>query len=309
MNNLFGKYRQFSKSFSTRKILPVRKGNVSAPLSVLGHIARPPYVITRQPQTMDMKRPFEIKPPEVIDNMRNTCRLGRKVMEFARTCVKVGITTDEIDKKVHEFIVKHDAYPSPLGYNGFPKSICSSINEVLCHGIPDDRVLQDGDIITIDISVWKDGVHADLAETFLVGNVDDRAKRLAAVTKECLNKAIKLTGPNVDLSKIGEAIEDHATANGFQVSKQFCGHGVGSIFHAPPLILHYRNTYPGKMLPGMTFTIEPIITEGSPASETWDDDWTEVSLDKSSWAAQYEQTVLITPNGHEVLTRRDDETF
>jgi len=240
--------------------------------------------------------------------MRRAGSLGRKMMNYAGSLVKVGVTTDEIDRKVHEMIIKEGAYPSPLGYpafikggSNFPKSISTSVNEVLCHAIPDTRTLQNGDIITIDITVYKDGFHGDLAETFLVGEVDEDAKNLVNTARDALNKAIAIVRHNTPLNRIGDVISQHAEHCGFSVVPELTGHGIGNFFHGEPYIFHNRNNDPGYMESGMTFTIEPILTEGNPDYFVWDDYWTMSSRD-CGWAAQFEQTILVTKQGVEVLT-------
>ncbi|KAJ0981485.1 hypothetical protein J5N97_009740 [Dioscorea zingiberensis] len=229
-------------------------------------------------------------------------RLAAQVLEQAGTLVKAGTTTDEIDKAVHQMIIDNGAYPSPLGYGGFPKSVCTSVNECICHGIPDSRPLEDGDIINIDVTVYLNGYHGDTSATFLCGDVDDEAKKLVQVTRESLNKAISICGPGVKYSKIGKTIHDHADKFKFGVVRQFVGHGVGRVFHADPVILHCRNNEPGHMLLGQTFTIEPMLTMGSTNCVIWSDNWTAVTVD-GSLSAQFEHTILITENGAEILTQ------
>ncbi|TVU28613.1 hypothetical protein EJB05_20136 [Eragrostis curvula] len=231
----------------------LRPGKVSPRLSVPNHIQRPPYVDSRQ-------RPRVNNGPEIHDEkgiecMRASGRLAAQVLKFAGTLVKPGITTDEIDKAVHQMIINHGAYPSPLGYCGYPKSVCTSVNECICHGIPDSRPLEDGDIINIDVTVFLNGYHGDTSATFFCGDVDDEAKKLVQVTKECLDKAISICAPGVEIKRIGRTIQDHAEKYKYGVVRQFVGHGVGKVFHAEPVVLHFRNNEWGRMMLNQTFTI------------------------------------------------------
>lgn len=249
-----------------------------------------------------MKSGKKIKSPYEIENMKKACKLARNILKEAGESLRVGVTTNEIDQLVYDLSLAHDAYPSPLNYRGFPKSVCTSVNNVICHGIPDDRPLSDGDIINIDVTVYLDGVHGDCSKTFLVGDVDDDGKRLVMVTEQCLEIGIQLCKPHTKFADIGEAIYEIAQASGFEVVGQFTGHGIGSYFHGPPDIYHVPNTYPGKMLPGMTFTIEPALSEGTDEIVILEDGWTAVTCDNSR-AAQCEHTVLITETGVEILTK------
>uniref|UniRef100_A0A0D9VLC8 Methionine aminopeptidase n=1 Tax=Leersia perrieri TaxID=77586 RepID=A0A0D9VLC8_9ORYZ len=281
----------------------LRPGKLSPRLSVPNHIQRPPYVNARQ-------RPGLNNGPEIHDErgiecMRASGKLAAQVLKFAGTLVKPGITTDEIDKAVHQMIVDNGAYPSPLGYCGFPKSVCTSVNECICHGIPDSRPLEDGDIINIDVTVYLNGYHGDTSATFLCGDVDDRAKKLVQVTRECLDKAISICAPGVEIKHIGRTIQDHADKFKFGVVRQFVGHGVGQVFHAEPVVLHFRNNEWGRMTLNQTFTIEPMLTVGSINPVIWSDDWTAVTED-GSLSAQFEHTILITEDGAEILTQCEE---
>ncbi|PVH67006.1 hypothetical protein PAHAL_1G407600 [Panicum hallii] len=278
----------------------LRPGKVSPRLSVPNHIQLPPYVNSRQ-------RPGVTNGPEIHDEkgiecMRASGKLAAQVLKFAGTLVKPGITTDEIDKAVHQMIVDNGAYPSPLGYCGYPKSVCTSVNECICHGIPDSRPLEDGDIINIDVTVYLNGYHGDTSATFLCGDVDDEAKKLVQVTKECLDKAISICAPGVEIKRIGRTIQDHADKFKFGVVRHFVGHGVGKVFHAEPVVLHFRNNEWGRMMLNQTFTIEPMLTLGSINPVMWSDDWTAVTED-GSLSAQFEHTILITEDGPEILTQ------
>ncbi|KAI9503669.1 Methionine aminopeptidase 1 [Coemansia spiralis] len=240
--------------------------------------------------------------PEEIEKMRYVCRLGREVLDIAARAIRVGITTDEIDRIVHEATIERKAYPSPLNYYQFPKSVCISVNEVVCHGIPDQRKLEDGDIVNIDISLYRDGFHTDLNKTYFVGNVNEKSKKLVKTTRECLQKAISLVKPGVRYRDLGAVIESHATANGFSVVRSYCGHGVGKMFHSAPNVPHYaKNKTIGIMKPGHVFTIEPMINEGSYHNQSWNDGWTEVTIDGKR-SAQFEHTILVTEDGYEILT-------
>lgn len=297
-NLLFNRRNLEGLPNSKRKRL--RPGKLSPHRPVPGHILRPSYVTSKKP-------PGIVSGPEVHDEkgiecMRNSGRLAAQVLEYAGTLVKPGIKTDEIDEAVHQMIIDNGAYPSPLGYGGFPKSVCTSVNECICHGIPDSRPLEDGDIINIDVTVYLNGYHGDTSATFFCGDVDDKARKLVEVTKECLDKAISICAPGVEFKKIGKTIHDHADKHRYGVVRMFVGHGVGRVFHADPVILHYRNNDGGHMVLNQTFTIEPMLTIGSINPIMWDDNWTVVTED-GSLSAQFEHTILITENGAEILTQ------
>jgi len=236
--------------------------------------------------------------------MRAACRLARQVLNEAGLHAVVGVTTEEIDVIVREMAFKAGAYPSPLNYRGFPKSVCTSVNNVVCHGIPDSRELQDGDIINIDVTVYLEGHHGDCSETFLVGSVDPPGQELVSVSRAALWAGVRACGPGKPWAGIGGAIQDflEEEAGGkFRPVPAFTGHGIGTYFHGPPDILACRNTYPGTMEPGMTFTVEPAVSEGSHLVKVLKDGWTAVTPD-SSRSAQFEHTVLITGEGVEILT-------
>ncbi|KAK1438990.1 hypothetical protein QVD17_04804 [Tagetes erecta] len=297
-NFLFNKRNTDELQNSTRKRL--KPGKLSPRRPVPDHILKPPYVASKKP-------PGIASGPEVHDEMGIECmrasgKLAAQVLQYAGTLVKPGITTDAIDQEVHQMIIDNGAYPSPLGYGGFPKSVCTSVNECICHGIPDSRELEDGDIINIDVTVYLNGYHGDTSATFFCGDVDDEAKKLVQVTKESLDKAISICAPGVELNKIGKIINAHADEYRYGVVEQFVGHGVGRLFHSDPVILHYRNNERGRMMLNQTFTIEPMLTMGSIRPIMWDDDWTVVTED-GSLSAQFEHTILITENGAEILTQ------
>lgn len=297
-NPLFSKRNTDQVLASGRKRL--RPGKLSPPRPVPKHIQRPPYVNSREPPGI-ASRP-EVHDEKGIECMRASGRLAAQVLQYAGTLVKPGVKTDEIDEAVHQMIIDSGAYPSPLGYGGFPKSVCTSVNECICHGIPDSRPLEDGDIINIDVTVYLNGYHGDTSATFFCGEVNDDAKKLVQVTKECLDKAISICGPGVEYKKIGWMIQKYADKHGYGVVREFVGHGVGRVFHADPVVLHYRNNGGGCMILNQTFTIEPMLTMVSCKPKIWDDGWTVITED-GSLSAQFEHTILITNDGAEILTR------
>jgi len=255
--------------------------------------------------------PSMIKTPEEIEKMRVAGRLAAEVLEMIEPYVKPGVTTEELDRICHDYIVQEQkAIPAPLNYRGFPKSICTSVNHVICHGIPSDKkVLKNGDIVNIDITVIKDGYHGDTSKMFFVGERKIAAERLVRITQECLYKGIELVRPGVRLGDIGHAIQQHAESHHYSVVRDYCGHGIGKGFHEEPQVMHYGR--PGTGMPleaGMTFTIEPMINQGKYQCKTLPDGWTVVTKDHKL-SAQWEHTILVTEDGHEVLTRRKEETF
>uniref|UniRef100_A0A1B6E9Y8 Methionine aminopeptidase n=1 Tax=Clastoptera arizonana TaxID=38151 RepID=A0A1B6E9Y8_9HEMI len=279
----------------------VEPGEVSTMKSVPPHITVPSYYKSTVPAESP-KYP-EIKDNDQILRMRHSCQIAREVLNTVGKQLKVGMTTDEIDCIVHDLCIEHNAYPSPLNYRSFPKSVCTSVNNVACHGIPDNRRLCDGDIINIDVTVYTGGFHGDCSSMFLIGNVDSEGCRLVTATRDALDQAILICRPKQSFSAIGEAIDKVAASHGFNVIPCFLGHGIGSYFHGPPDIYHtYSTEYPGEMLSGMTFTIEPVLTQGSKEVIILEDGWTAVSADKAR-SAQWEETVLITDSGVEVLTK------
>jgi len=289
------KYKRCHRPLEGR-VLP---GVVSPMRNVPPHIARPPYAdsgrVVRRPESA-------VKSPEIVERMRIAGATAAEVLRLAGEFVRPGITTDAIDAYVHDLCIERGAYPSPLNYQGFPKSVCTSVNEVICHGIPDSRVLEDGDIVNLDVTCFVGGVHGDTNATFAVGSIDDASRHLIAVTEECTWLGIEAVVPGRPLSDIGRAIEDRAKKESMGVVRSFIGHGIGEQFHTDVQVLHYfdpRNSM--VMRPGMTFTIEPMITLGSWQHRMWDDDWTAVTIDGSR-TAQFEHTVLVTDDGVEVLT-------
>nr|XP_023025939.1 methionine aminopeptidase 1D, mitochondrial isoform X2 [Leptinotarsa decemlineata] len=285
-------------NFGKYKIVDI--GNISPMVSVPEYIKKPSYHETGIPSETVPEHP-EIKNHEQISRMRDSCRLAAYVLDKVEKFIEVGKTTDDIDVLVFKTCIENNAYPSPLNYKHFPKSVCTSVNNVACHGIPDDRPLQDGDIINVDVTVYYNGFHGDCSKTFLVGQVDNDGRDLVKATETCLNEAIQMCKPGKFFRDIGALIEERAYSLGYQVVPAFIGHGIGHYFHGPPDIYHTRNNYPGIMAPGMTFTIEPILTQGSEMIEILPDDWTAVTVDDSR-TAQFEHTVLITELGAEILT-------
>jgi methionyl aminopeptidase len=249
-----------------------------------------------------------IKTPEEIEKMRVAGRLAAEVLEMIGPHVQAGITTNELDRICHDYIVnEQQAIPAPLNYHGFPKSICTSVNHVICHGIPNEKRLKNGDMVNIDITVIKDGYHGDTSKMFFVGEPSIKGQRLSRVAYECLRLGIELVKPGTNLGDIGYAIQQHAEANNYSVVREYCGHGIGKQFHEDPQVLHYGKQGTGlKLEPGMTFTIEPMINAGKRQVKLMKDGWTVVTKDHSL-SAQWEHTLLVTENGHEILTLRQEE--
>jgi methionyl aminopeptidase len=251
-----------------------------------------------------------LKTPEELEKMRLACRLAAEVLDFIAPYVQVGVTTEELDRLCHDYIVNvQQAIPAPLNYKGFPKSICTSVNHQVCHGIPSDRRLKEGDIINIDITVIKEGFHGDTSKMFFVGEPSIKAKRLVKVAQEALYVGIRAVKPGIDLGAIGQAIQQYVEAQGYSVVREFCGHGIGRKFHEEPQVLHYGKPNTGILLePGMTFTIEPMVNAGKRHVKLLPDGWTVVTKDHSL-SAQWEHTLAVTEDGVEVLTLREEEDF
>lgn len=274
------------------------------------NIVLPDYALNGEPISElknDRTNKIRVLNEKEIAIMREVCRLGREILDAGGAAVKPGITTDEIDRIIHEETIKRGGYPSPLNYFNYPKSVCTSVNEVICHGIPDQRKLQDGDIVNIDVSFYKDGHHADLNETYYVG---DKAKtnpdlvRLVETTRESLDLAIKATKPGVPVREFGNIIQKHADENNVSVVRTYCGHGVGELFHCQPEVPHYaKNKAIGTCKPGICFTIEPMLNLGTYRDVMWPDGWTSTTADGKP-SAQFEHTLLVTEDGVEVLTAR-----
>jgi len=247
--------------------------------------------------------PITVKTPEEIEKMRVAGRLAAEVLRMIRPHVRPGVTTGELDRICHDYIVNvQKAIPAPLNYRGFPKSICTSVNHQVCHGIPGDKQLKKGDIVNIDVTVIQDGWHGDTSKMFYVGEPSIQARRLVEVTHACMLKGFEQVRPGAHLGDIGHAIQRHAEAHGFSVVREYCGHGIGREFHEDPQVLHYGEPGAGvELVPGMTFTIEPMINAGKKEVKLLPDNWTVVTRDHSL-SAQWEHTVLVTPAGHALLT-------
>lgn len=252
--------------------------------------------------------PVSIKNTEEIEKMRIAGALAAAVLTMIEPYVKAGITSDELNQICHDYIIQtQNAIPAPLNYRGFPKSICTSINHVVCHGIPGPKKLKDGDIINIDVTVIKDGYHGDTSKMFFVGKPSILAQRLVRITQECLYLAIRMVKPGTQLGSIGAVIQKHAEEHHFSIVRDYCGHGIGKVFHEDPQVMHYGTAGTGLALQaGMTFTIEPMINAGKHHTKLLPDQWTVVTKDHSL-SAQWEHTLLVTPTGCEVLTLRPEE--
>jgi methionyl aminopeptidase len=281
-------------------------GDLSPTLPVPAAIPRPEYAW--KPTVREGDEPW-VQTPEVIEKMRVAGRIAANALAEAGKAVAPGVTTDALDRIAHEYMVDHGAYPSTLGYKGFPKSCCTSLNEVICHGIPDSTVISDGDIVNIDVTAFIDGVHGDTNATFLAGDVSEEHRLLVERTHEATMRAIKAVKPGRALSVVGRVIEAYANRFGYNVVRDFTGHGIGTTFHNGLVVLHYDS--PADRLasetilePGMTFTIEPMINLGGLDYEIWDDGWTVATRDKK-WTAQFEHTLVVTDDGADVLTLPD----
>ncbi|PSS15325.1 hypothetical protein M430DRAFT_142951 [Amorphotheca resinae ATCC 22711] len=273
-------------------------------------IQHPDYAhdgIARSERAYGVRNKIEILDKKGQDGMRKVCRLAREVLDIAAAAIKPGVTTDYIDEIVHKACLERDSYPSPLNYFHFPKSVCTSLNEIICHGIPDQRPLVDGDILNIDVTLYHGGYHGDLNETYYVGEKaknDPDSVRVVETARECLDEAIKLVKPGALFRNYGNVIEKHAKSRGCSVIKSYCGHGINSLFHCAPNIPHYaKNKTVGEAKEGMCFTIEPMVALGTHKDKTWPDEWTSATLDGKR-TAQFEHTLLVTADGVEVLTAR-----
>jgi methionyl aminopeptidase len=289
------KYKRCHKR-SEGRVLP---GVVSPMRTVPDHIERPPYAESGIPPRRDEPR---IKTPETIERMRHAGKVAAEILRLTGEHLRPGMTTDEVDAYCHQLYIERGAYPSTLNYNFYPKSLCTSANEVICHGIPDSREMQDGDIMNLDVTAYIGGVHGDTNATFFIGDVDEQSRDLVRITEECMWKGIEAVKPGRPISDIGRAIEEHAKAHRLGVVKAFVGHGIGEQFHGDIQVLHYYDSRNSMIMrPGMTFTIEPMITLGTWQHKMWDDDWTAVTADGKR-TAQFEHTVLVTDDGVDVLT-------
>ena len=275
-------------------------GVLSPQRSVPGEIVRPPYVGKATPPAHEGG---DIYDAETIEKIRRAGRISSQALDLIGTLLKPGMTTDEIDRIGHDYVLDHGAYPSTLGYRGYPKSLCTSLNEVICHGIPDDTVLRDGDLVNVDITSYLDGVHGDTNRTFIVGEGTPEVRDLVERTEEALRRGIKAVAPGREVNVIGRTIESYAKRFGYGVVRDFTGHGVGTSFHSGLIIPHYDSAplYNDVMEVGMVFTIEPMLTLGTHEWDMWSDDWTVTTKDKS-WTAQFEHTLVVTETGADILT-------
>jgi methionyl aminopeptidase len=277
----------------------IRPGRVGPPRTVPADIPRPHYAETGVPVR---RAESHVRSPEVIERMRRAGRAAADVLQVVGAAVAPGVTTDELDALCHEECIRRGGYPSPLNYGAFPKSLCTSVNEVICHGIPDDRALIDGDIVNLDVTIFLDGVHGDTNATFPVGTTDQGSADLIRVTRECLDRGIAAVSPGSQIREIGRAIQDHAEGHGYGVVRAFVGHGIGEQFHSDLQIPHYDDPRATTVIePGMTFTIEPMITMGAWQHQLWSDGWTAVTVDRRR-TAQFEHTLLVNDDGAEILT-------
>lgn len=285
---------------STAPIGDLKPGIIGSSRSVPAVIPRPEYVGRMDPNEGNGSN---IYTPEEIEVVREAGRIAARALELAGAAAQPGVTTDELDRLAHEYMCDHGAYPSCLDYRGFRKSICTSLNEVICHGIPDSTVLEDGDIVNLDVTAYKNGMHGDTNATFLVGDVDEDSRLLVERTREATNRAIKAVRPGREINVIGRVIEKYAKRFNYGVVRDFTGHGVGREFHSGLIIPHYdaAPSYNTEMRPGMIFTIEPMLTLGSIAWDQWEDDWTITTSDKRR-TAQFEHTMAVTEDGVDVLT-------
>ena len=280
--------------------MTIQPSTISPPREVPATIERPRYVGRQAP---DRYTGEDIQPAEIIEKMRIAGRIAAQAIRAAGRAIKPGVTTDDLDQVVHEFLIDHGAYPSTLGYRGFPKSCCTSVNEVICHGIPDTRPLEGGDIVKIDVTAYIQGVHGDTCATFFCGEVDEQTRLLSERTQQALARAINAVKPGRQVNVIGRVIESYAKRFGYGVVRDYTGHGVHTTFHSGLVIPHYDEpAYDTVIKPGMTFTIEPMITLGSGDWYMWDDGWTVLTADGSR-CAQFEHTLVVTESGAEVLTR------
>ncbi len=282
---------------------PLVPGRLSPIRTVPAHIERPEYAWKDTVQE-NIGEPH-VQTPEVIEAMREASRIAANALKEAGAAVAPGVTTDELDRIAHEYMLDHGAYPSTLGYRGFPKSCCTSMNEIICHGIPDDTVIEDGDIVNIDVTAYKNGVHGDTNATFLAGDVSEEHRLLVERTEEAMMRGIRAAKPGREINVIGRVIESYANRFGYNVVRDFTGHGVGPTFHNGLVVLHYDSTvYRDILEPGMTLTIEPMINLGGLDYTIWDNDWTVQNTD-FKFTAQFEHTIVITDDGNEILTLAD----
>jgi methionyl aminopeptidase len=273
-------------------------GRLSPARQVPPDIPRPEYVGKKSPRTGEP----DVKTPDVIARMRVAGKLAAEALEEVGRHVRPGVTTDYLDEVGHNFLIGHGAYPSTLGYRNYPKSLCTSLNEVICHGIPDDTLINDGDIVNIDITAYLDGVHGDTNATFWAGDVDEESRLLVERTREAMMRGIRAVAPGRPLNAVGRVIESYARRFGYGVVRDFTGHGIGTNFHSGLVVPHYDDPHTHVIMePGMTFTIEPMLTLGTIDYDIWPDGWTAVTRDRKR-TAQFEHTLLVTDDGYEILT-------
>lgn len=303
-----GLYNPFPTFQFTGPLRPVYP--LSERRTVPRSIPHPDYAydgVPRSERTLAGRTKIQILNKEEQEGMRKVCRLAREVLDIAAAAAVPGVTTDYIDEIVHNACLERESYPSPLNYVNFPKSVCTSLNEIICHGIPDQRFLVDGDILNIDVTLYHGGFHGDINETYYIGDkakADPDSVRVVEAARECVNKAQQLIKPGALFRDYGNVIETHAKSQGCGVVKNYCGHGINSLFHAPPNVPHYaKNKAVGEAKEGMCFTIEPMITVGTHKDKTWPDDWTSATQDGKR-TAQFEHTYLVTADGYECLTAR-----
>ena len=276
----------------------LQPGRISPLRQVPASVTAPEYVGRRYPKLGEP----DVKDADTIGRMRVAGKLAAEALAEVGRAVAPGVTTDELDRVGHEFLIGHGAYPSTLGYRGYPKSLCTSLNEVICHGIPDDTVIEDGDIVNVDITAFIGGVHGDTNATFLAGEVDEESRLLVERTYEAMMRGVRAVTPGRQLNVVGRVIESYARRFGYGVVRDFTGHGIGTTFHSGLIVPHFDDPDVTTVLePGMTFTIEPMLTLGTIDYEVWQDGWTAVTKDRKR-TAQFEHTVLVTADGHEILT-------
>jgi len=278
----------------------LKPGKISPRRPVPAHIDRPEYMYHSGPEVITAS---DIKTPETIEKIRKAGQIAAQALQVVGEAIRPGVTTDELDRIGHDFIISRDAYPSCLGYMGFPKSLCTSINEVICHGIPDSTVLNEGDIINLDVTAYIDGVHGDTNATYGVGQIDEESALLIERTRNSMMRAIKAVRPGREVNVLGRVIESYAKRFNYGVVRDYTGHGVGEAFHSGLIIPHYDSAplYDTVMEVGMVFTIEPMLTLGTIEWEQWDDGWTVVTKDRSR-TAQFEHTLVVTEDGADILT-------
>lgn len=293
-------FKNFKYTGPLRPVYPL-----TAKRAVPEHIPRPDYAEDGTPHSELAERGetnIKVLTAEEIEGVRKACKITREVLDIGAAAIRPGVTTDEIDAIVHQATIERNAYPSPMNYWNYPKSCCTSVNEVICHGIPDRRPLQEGDIVNLDVSCYFEGFHGDTNATYLVGNVDEAGQKLVTTARECLEAAIAQAKPGIPFRRFGRIIEEHASKMGFSTVRAFVGHGIHQLFHATPNVPHYSNNKAiGVLKPGHCFTIEPMICEGTHKEVIWPDQWTATTTDGKR-SAQFEHTVLVTETGIEILT-------